>query len=371
MGFLNREKTSPVKYKANGKYALCRNIKIPEKEFKRAKLAGTEDAQKKKIPVQQTKASQYEKETQHFWERRIQSQVDYHAERIRQWRNMIDPVLDEFHRTKDDFSQRLKNRNYMVPHVQWNKLTYFIVMFVIIMVEVPINYSVFQAFGDEYTYFTYLLAFGLSFFLSMLAHFIGGWIKSEGVKFRSLGLILLVIVLLALIAWIRLKFFTGDEEALILEYFKEGVEIDLVVLFFFIFNTILFTVSIISSYMSHYSDPDFKQSEKDYKQGKMKLNNIFSAWRQEVNELERVIDFCQSAFKELRAVYIDAYEKEGAPKPMCFKETIGVDLDRMPNDFVQRLNAMRTRFTQEKSEIIDALKPVRPESTLKEASDAK
>ena len=194
----------------------------------------------------------------------------------------------------------------------------------------------------------------LSALLALLSHFIGGWIKAEGFKAKSILLILTVFVLIGIISWIRLKYFAGDPENPIQDYFKTNMELDIIVGLFFIINSLLFIASIISSSLFHDSDPLFIIAKKNYDKFYKKINNLFYARQQEMNNLSDVISRHQFCFKELRHIYTGAYEKTGKPVPMCFKEAINVDIERI-GGLKEKLEKSENNFKHQEKEVKNVL----------------
>ena len=160
--------------------------------------------------------------------------------------------------------------------------------------------------------------------------------------------------MIGIISWVRLKYFAGDPENPINDYFKTNLELDIIVGLFFIINSLLFIVSIISSYLFHDSDPLFIKTKKEYDKLYKKINNLFYARQQEMNNLDDVISRHQICFKKLRHIYTGAYEKTGKPMPNCFKESINVDTARIPG-FEKKLKKCTENFEEQEKDVKKAL----------------
>lgn len=344
---------SPVRYKRSGNYSLTSDVSITSDAIKEAQKRGRTDAETNPFDVNRTKATEYEKELQKRYEKKIGITTNFNISRSEKWGSLISVELKNILMAKKAYETRLKNREFELSDSKLGGIAYGIILFFVIAMEIPFNLTVLGLLGDNII-ITGLLVLSISVILTWAAHSIGGWLKSEGLKARSFFLILAVFVLIGIISWVRLKFFVGDPEGIITDYFKTNLELDIVVGMFFIINSLLFVVSIISSSLFHDSDPLFIKAKKDYDKLYKKINNLFHARQQEMNNLGDVISRLQSCFKELRHIYTGAYEKIGKPVPMCFKESISVDIERI-SGFEKKLKKCESNFEEQEKDVKKAL----------------
>ena len=350
------QKISPVKYKRNGNYDLTSDVSITNDEIKDAQKRGRADAENNPFDVSRTKATEYEKELQKRYEKKIELRTNLNISRSEKWGSLIRVELKNILIAKEAYKTRLKNRKFALPDSKFGIGIYSIILFCIISMEIPFNITVFGLLGDNII-ITGLLVLSLSLILTLSAHYTGGWLKSEGIKARSFFLILAIFVLIGIISWVRLKFFTNDPDGIITDYFKTNLELDIIVAMFFIINSLLFVVSIMSSAFTHDSDPLFIKAKKKYDKLYDKINNLFFARQQEMNNLDGVIARHKTCFKELRHIYTDAYEKTKKPMPYCFKESINVDPSRIPG-FDVKLKKCKDDFEAQEKDVKKALAPI-------------
>ena len=350
------QKISPVKYKRNGNYDLTSDVSITNDEIKDAQKRGSADAENHPFDVSRTKATEYEKELQKRYEKKIGLRTNSNIGRSEKWGFLISVELKNILIAKEAYIDRLKSRDFGLSDSKFGMLAYAIIIILIGLPEMAINITVFDIFGEA-IYFTWLTAGIVTILLFMVAHYIGGCLKSEGFNVRSFFLSLLVFVLIGFISWARLKYFAGDTESPIKEYFKTNLELNVIVAMFFLINSLLFIVSIISSARAHDSDPLFIKAKKEYDKLYKKINNLFYARQQEMNNLDDVISRHQTCFKELRHIYTGAYEETGEPMPNCFKESITVDTARIP-EFEAKLKKCKDNFEDQEKDVKKALAPI-------------
>jgi hypothetical protein len=346
---------SPVKYKENGKYLLEEKIELSAQDEQAARTRGLEDA-KNPFDVLQNKATLYERDLQHTWGKELVERIGHNIIRVRQWGDLIRSELQDLILAKGEFQERLQLRKHKLSDSQLGIFPYVIILVLITLLEMPINVTVFNIFGENLL-FTYLLAGILSIVLSLLAHFVGGWIKAEGFKTRSLLLIFLVIVLLGILAWVRLRFFSVADESPLKAYFQTGIEMNVIVGMFFIINSLLFIMAIVASHHHHDSDPLFVKAKKSYSYFYKKVSNLLCACEGEMLNMQMCIPRCQECFKKNRLIYINAYKSSGALEPLCFKDSITIETARI-TDLDERLKTIEEEYNQLRSKVQACLEAV-------------
>jgi hypothetical protein len=352
---------SQVKYKKNGKYLLQEAVSLSGQQERLAQEQGQKDAKVNPYDVMQTKATDYERKLQHEWGKKINTRTAVNIRRVRGWIDLLRREMQVFLLAKSEFAERLRQRPYKLSDSRLGKLSYTIILSLITIVEIPVNVTVFDIFGES-VIFTFVLASILSVILALLTHYVGGWLKEGGAKVRSTILIVTVFLLLGIIAWVRFKFLVTQEYSVVKDIFKTNLELVALVWLFFIVNSLLFVVGLVTSYMHHDSNPLFVKARKRYNRHYMKLSNLFSAFEQEMLNLRQSITNCQECFEEQRRIYADAYRSEGAALPQCLKEAITVEIAKIgEGELVERLQEIDEDFNEQKSAVKDALKPVIPD----------
>lgn len=137
---------------------------------------------------------------------------------------------------------------------------YFLLMATIIGAEVPVNKAVFDTFGDI-AFFAYLLAVFLSFLLMVFAHLTGKSIKHHGFRFWHIGLAAVVAGILALLAYVRVVYFSNPEEGVLTNALKHMDPKALTTLFM-LMNVLFFMVAVWLSYEAHDEDPHYQEIER-------------------------------------------------------------------------------------------------------------
>jgi len=233
---------SPVEYEESGNYYIREHIELTHEQIQKAEQQAKKDAQNNPFDIKREKTTEYERIIRRHWGGEIIDRSGNNIGRLRKWSELIRRELNDLNITKMEYTEMLKNRKYKLTDRHLKTLPYIIILALITAVEMPINITVFDIFGES-VIFTFLLGGILSILLALIAHFVGGWIKAEGLKIRSLGFIVAVVLLVGIIAWIRVKFFSNVEYSVIQDFFKTDMEIGLLIGLFFILNVLLFSIS--------------------------------------------------------------------------------------------------------------------------------
>lgn len=346
---------SPVRYRPDSEYLIEERIELSAADEAEARKRGEQDAVTP-FDVLRNKATLYEKDLQHKWGKELDERIGHNIIRVRQWGNLIRAELQDLVLAKEEFKERLNSRKHNLSDSQLNKIPYVIILSLITLVEMPVNVKVFDVFGEN-VIFTYLMAGVLSIVLTLLAHFVGGWIKSEGVKIRSIVPIFLVLVLLGIVAWVRLRFFAMEEYSPIKEYFQPGIEMNMIAGMFLIINSLLFIMAVVASHHHHDSDAIFVKAKKRYEELYKRLSNLMCAMESEMLNLQMCVSRCQECFKKNRLIYINAYKSTGAPEPLCFKESITVETSRITK-LDERLQTIEAEYERMRDKAQALLEPV-------------
>lgn len=352
---------SRVKYNKKREYNLQERVALTMKQKREARKKGKRDA-KNPFDVMRDHATEYEKRMQQIWEKQINERTGQNIMRCIKWGDLIRQELNHFVIAKNEFAERLKERSKNLTDSHLSTKAYIIILCLITLAEMPINIKVFDVFGENLI-FTCLLGGLLSIVFAMIAHFVGGWIKMGGRFLQSFTLIFIVIILMAIISYIRIVFFKGEEFSVVNEYFKTGLQLGVILGLFYTINILLFSISVIASIQAHDSDPVFINAKKRYDLAHSKLSKLLSARAEEIVNLRRVIGKCQEAFKEQRHIYVDAYttKLKNKREPQCFKESITVEQERIKG-LEEEIRNIEKEFETQKNEVERLLVPIAVEN---------
>lgn len=346
---------SPVKYRPKGDYVVVDYIDIPEKDLIEAEKRGIEDG-KDPADVLRDKATVYERDLQKKWGKELDERIGFNTIRVRQWENLLRPVIQDLLMAKEEFRERLTLRKHKLSDSLLNQNYYVLLLLLITFVEIPINFQVFDIFGENIA-FTIILAVVLSSVLGLVSHFVGGWMKSEGIKFRSIIMCVFVIALLGILAWVRLRFFAKSEFSSIKDYFTTDRDTAILASMFFIINTLLFFMAIVASYQHSDSEPLFVRAKKRYDDLYAKVSNLISVIESEVINIQMCLSRCQECFKKHRNTYIAAYKSTGSPEPLCFKESITIEQEKITR-LDERIKGVEQDFNELRKKVNEILEPV-------------
>ena len=175
---------SPVKYKRSGNYSLSSDVPITSDAIKEAQKRGKTDAETNPFDVSRTKATEYEKELQKGYEKKIGIRTNLNISRSEKWGSLISVELKNILIPKKAYEAKLKERKFMLSDSKFGIIVYAIIVILVGLPEMAINITVFDIFGENLI-FTCLTAGIVTIVLFMVAHYIGGCLKSEGFKAQS------------------------------------------------------------------------------------------------------------------------------------------------------------------------------------------
>jgi hypothetical protein len=126
------------------------------------------------------------------------------------------PLLKEYERISKDYDAHAKKIERSEPSVELSRGKYYVLMFLFVLGEIPMNSLAFSVFGESQI-FTWIMALGVAVAIPWIAHAVGILIKRGSVPWWKNGigvaaLMLLTIGGLLAIGYVRVQYL-GDLSA--------------------------------------------------------------------------------------------------------------------------------------------------------------
>jgi hypothetical protein len=231
-----------------------------------------------------------------------------------------------------------------LEHVSPGRTTYLALMALLILLEFPLNAAVFEVFGRS-TLETWIFALVPSFFIPILAHFMGQSLK-RGLRYRTPLTLFGVSVtslsgLLAVQAYIREKYFTQSGYQHVVGFTLNTRAVTLAFLFL---NLVIALVSLWLSYNASPSNPGtyskttklLKKAKKAYEAAARRLvkaerNELRASEKLDKIEARRKHDFAQTINEAERVKnawgnfayyyrHVNMQNRSDKARPACFGE---------------------------------------------------
>ena len=223
------------------------------------------------------------------------------------------------------------------PSVELSRGKYYVLMFLFVLGEIPMNSLAFAVFGESQI-FTWIMAVGVAVAIPWIAHAVGILLKrgSEPWWKSALGvsaLFILTIAGLAAIGYVRVQYLGDLTEAGAVGSFGNSKFIGAA---FVGLNLVILAAATLCSYFAHDTDPMLEhlhrrtnQLNKSMRSVEGKHNEILTEQQQEIN---RIHQEAQELIYHYRK--INQRERPDHTKPKSFEteHEIDVDFDQQDNN---------------------------------------
>lgn len=222
--------------------------------------------------------------------------AEYHKafNRYEGGKNELDPAEKKLAKAEaayENAEAKLDDLEHVSPQKGW----YIVFCIFLILAEFPINYIVFDLFGEA-KWLSMLMGVLICFSLPWAAHTTGMALK-VGIKgnpvviSKVVATIVIVCGVLGGIAYIRQGFFNGNE---IQEVLDIQLNDNVVITLFFLINGLAFLICMWTSYNAHPKDPksfnDIIRKHKTARENTKKTLNLFLRAKSELEQASKVLD---------------------------------------------------------------------------------
>ncbi len=240
------------------------------------------------------------------------------------------PMLKEYERISKDYDAHSKKIGRSEPSVELSRGKYYVLMFLFVLGEIPMNSLAFSVFGESQI-FTWIMALGVAVAIPWIAHAVGILIKrgSEPWWKNAIGvaaLLLLTIGGLVAIGYVRVKYLTDLSQAGAVGSIGSSVFVGYA---FVGLNLVILAAATLCSYFAHDKDPLLEHLHRKTNQINKAMRAIEAKHNKIVTEQEQKINRIHQQTQENIYFYrkINQRERPDHEKPKSFEKEHEVILD--------------------------------------------
>ena len=240
------------------------------------------------------------------------------------------PMLKEYERISKDYDAHSKKIGRSEPSVELSRGKYYVLMFLFVLGEIPMNSLAFSVFGESQI-FTWIMALGVAVAIPWIAHAVGILIKrgSEPWWKNAIGvaaLLLLTIGGLVAIGYVRVKYLTDLSQAGAVGSIGSSVFVGYA---FVGLNLVILAAATLCSYFAHDKDPLLQHLHRKTNQINKAMRAIEAKHNKIVTEQEQKINRIHQQTQENIYFYrkINQRERPDHEKPKSFEKEHEVILD--------------------------------------------
>jgi hypothetical protein len=205
------------------------------------------------------------------------------------------PLLKDYERVSKDYDNHSKKIQRSEPSVELSRTKYYLLMFLFILSEIPMNSLAFAVFGESQL-FTWVMALGIAVSIPWIAHAMGILLKRGSKPWWKSGigvaaLSILTIGGLVAIGYVRVQYLGDLAET---DAVGNAGSSKFIGAAFVGLNLVILAAATISSYFAHDVDPLLEnlhrrtnKINKAMRKIEAKHNKLFSEQQQEVNRIHQ------------------------------------------------------------------------------------
>jgi hypothetical protein len=232
------------------------------------------------------------------------------------------PLLKAYQRISSDYDAHTAKIKRSEPHVELSRGKYYVLMFLFVLGEVPMNSLAFSVFGESQI-FTWIMALGVAVAIPWIAHAVGILIKRGSTPWWKNGigvatLLLLTIGGLVAIGYVRVQYLGDLSSAGAAASFGSS---KFVGLSFVGLNLVILAAATLCSYFAHDSDPLLQHLHRKTNQINKAMRAIEAKHNKIVTEQEQKINRIHQQTQENIYNYrkINQRERPDHEKPKSFE----------------------------------------------------
>jgi hypothetical protein len=259
------------------------------------------------------------------------------------------PLLKEYERISKDYDAHSKKIERSEPSVELSRGKYYVLMFLFVLGEIPMNSLAFSVFGESQI-FTWIMALGVAAAIPWIAHAMGILIKRGSVPWWKNGigvgmLLMLTIGGLMAIGYVRVQYLGDLNTAGAIGSFGSSKFIGAA---FVGLNMVILAAATLCSYFAHDKDPLLEHLHRKTNQVNKAMRTIEARYNKIVTEQEQKINRIHQQTQENIYYYrkINQRERPDHEKPKSFEREHEVILAFEKEDHAQKVKKMLDATTQ-------------------------
>jgi hypothetical protein len=265
------------------------------------------------------------------------------------------PLLKEYERISKDYDAHSKKIERSEPSVELSRGKYYVLMFLFVMGEIPMNSLAFSVFGESQI-FTWIMALGVAVAIPWIAHAVGILIKRGSVPWWKSGigvasLLLLTVAGLLAIGYVRVQYLGDLSTAGAVGSFGNSKFIGAA---FVGLNLVILAAATLCSYFAHDPDPLLEHLHRKTNQINKTMRTIEAKHNKIVTEQEQKINRIHQQTQENIYYYrkINQRERPDHEKPKSFEKEHEVILDYENQARTQKVQKMLDATTQLRAQAV-------------------
>jgi hypothetical protein len=265
------------------------------------------------------------------------------------------PLLKEYERISKDYDAHSKKIERSEPSVELSRGKYYVLMFLFVMGEIPMNSLAFSVFGESQI-FTWIMALGVAVAIPWIAHAVGILIKRGSVPWWKSGigvasLLLLTVAGLLAIGYVRVQYLGDLSTAGAVGSFGSSKFIGAA---FVGLNLVILAAATLCSYFAHDPDPLLEHLHRKTNQINKTMRTIEAKHNKIVTEQEQKINRIHQQTQENIYYYrkINQRERPDHEKPKSFEKEHEVILDYENQARTQKVQKMLDATTQLRAQAV-------------------
>jgi len=287
--------------------------------------------------------SQFEKELMAMARHEARQITSKYAPKLETLNGKHKPLLKEYQRISKDYEAHSAKIERSEPNVELSRGKYYILMFLFVLGEIPMNSLAFAVFGESQI-FTWIMALGVAVAIPWIAHAVGILLKrgSDPWWKHAIGvasLLLLTIAGLLAIGYVRVQYLGDLNDASAVASFGSSKFIGLA---FIGLNLVILAAATLCSYFAHDADPALEHLHrrtnllnKGMRKIEAKHNKILTKQQQKINRLHQHSQEMVYFYRK-----INLRQRPDHQKPKSFEEKHEMDVDiEKQSDNRELLNA--------------------------------
>jgi hypothetical protein len=259
------------------------------------------------------------------------------------------PLLKKYERISKDYDAHAAKIGRSEPSVELSRGKYYVLMFLFVLGEIPMNSLAFSVFGESQL-FTWIMALGVAVAIPWIAHAVGILIKRGSVPWWKNGigvaaLLLLTVGGLLAIGYVRVQYLgdlstTGAVGSFGSSKFIGAAFVGL--------NLVILAAATLCSYFAHDKDPLLENLHRKTHQINKRMRAIEARYNKIVAEQEQKINRIHQQTQENIYYYrkINQRERPDHEKPKSFEKEHKLILSFENQDHARKVKKMLDATTQ-------------------------
>jgi hypothetical protein len=259
------------------------------------------------------------------------------------------PLLKEYQRITRDYEEHSAKIGRSEPSVELSRSKYYVLMFLFVLGEVPMNSLAFSVFGESQI-FTWIMALGVAVAIPWIAHAVGILIKRGSVPWWKNGigvvaLLLLTIGGLVAVGYVRVEYLGDLSSSGAVHSFGNSKIMGAA---FVGLNLVILAAATLCSYFAHDKDPLLEHLHRRTNKVNKVMRKIEAKYNKIVTEQEQKINRIHQQAQENIYYYrkINQRERPDHEKPKSFEREHEVILDYEKDGPAKKVKKMLDATTQ-------------------------